>query len=62
MEKFKIYLDNNRQINLKIEDKEFKITNSQAQAIRYELYRIIGIQSELIDLDYKPNYVEEEMY
>ena len=60
-EKFKIYLDKKRQINIKFEDKEYKISNRTAEAIRYELYRILDIQAQQMALDWKPTYTEEDL-
>jgi hypothetical protein len=61
-ERFKTYLDKEREINILIDGQEFRISKRQAEAIRYELFRILDIQAELRDLDWARNYFEEENY
>lgn len=58
-ERFKTYLDKEKEINIRIDGKEFRISKRQAEAIRYELFRVLDIQAELRAMDWKPNYREE---
>ena len=60
-ERFKLFLDENGEIQLRIDDKKFEISKTMALCLKYKLHQVIGLKLQWDDINkWRPEYIEEE--
>jgi hypothetical protein len=60
-ERFKLFLDENGEIQLRIDGQKFEMSKTMALSMKYKLHEVIGLKLQWDDINgWKPAYIEDD--